>query len=426
MRSVGLASTIEDIENIVIKADHGTPVFLEQVAEVGVGGAVRRGVQTRNGVDEVVAGMVIKLFGTNSSTVIERVEARMEEINHILPGGVRLVPYYEQKTLVAACVDTVTDALVQGIVLVTLVLVLFMGSVRPSLVVALSIPFSVLFATLGMGWFGISANLMSLGGLAIAIGMMVDGTIVVVENRRPRAAPARAGRGAPPGRGPRLRRGRPTDRLRHPHHHRRLPAPLHPPGGGGQDLPAPGVHRFPGDAGFPGLRPLPGAGAVAPAAALTPVRGGRRSRPRGLAHAAPGAGSTGPWSPVSWPTASGPSAWREACCSSARSSFRGWGRSSPRPCRRGPWSCASPWLPPSPSRRARASPCSWSAACCAFPRSPAPVSRIGPRGGRRPHGPDQQRRDVPAAQAPAGVARRGPGGAAGDDPRRVGRDPGGS
>ncbi len=182
VRSVGLASTVEDIENIVIKAAGGTPVFLEQVAEVGVGGAIRRGVQTRNGVEEVVAGMVIKLFGTNSSTVIERVEARMAEINEILPAGVRLVPYYEQKTLVAACVDTVTDALVQGIVLVTLVLILFMGSVRPSLVVALSIPFSVLFATLGMGWFGISANLMSLGGLAIAIGMMVDGTIVVVEN----------------------------------------------------------------------------------------------------------------------------------------------------------------------------------------------------------------------------------------------------
>ena len=126
--------------------------------------------------------MVIKLFGTNSSTVIERVEAKMEEINRILPAGVRLVPYYEQKTLVAACVATVTNALIQGIVLVTLVLVLFMGSVRPSLVVALSIPFSVLFATLGMHYFGLSANLMSLGGLAIAIGMMVDGTIVVVEN----------------------------------------------------------------------------------------------------------------------------------------------------------------------------------------------------------------------------------------------------
>ena len=192
VRSVGLASTVEDIENIVIKAAGGTPVFLQQVAEVRVGGAVRRGVQTRNGVEEVVAGMVIKLFGTNSSTVIDRVEARMEEINEILPHGIRIVPYYEQKTLVAACVATVTDALAQGIVLVTLVLVVFMGSARPSLVVALSIPFSVLFATLGMGWFGISANLMSLGGLAIAIGMMVDGTLVVVENvdrslRRPEA-----------------------------------------------------------------------------------------------------------------------------------------------------------------------------------------------------------------------------------------------
>ena len=197
VRSVGLASTVEDIENIVIKAVDGTPVFLDQVARVGIGGAIRRGVQTRNGVEEVVAGMVIKLFGTNSSTVIERVEARMEEINSILPHGVRLVPYYEQKTLVAACVKTVTDALVQGIVLVTLVLILFMGSARPSLVVALSIPFSVLFATLGMNYFGLSANLMSLGGLAIAIGMMVDGTIVVVENvdrvlRQPQAEEERS------------------------------------------------------------------------------------------------------------------------------------------------------------------------------------------------------------------------------------------
>ena len=182
VRSVGLASTVEDIENIVIKAVDGTPIFLSQVAGVGIGGAIRRGVQTRDGVEEVVAGMVIKLFGSNSSTVIERVEAKMEEINRILPQGVRLVPYYEQKTLVAACVATVTDALIQGIVLVTLVLILFMGSARPSLVVALSIPFSVLFATLGMHYFGLSANLMSLGGLAIAIGMMVDGTIVVVEN----------------------------------------------------------------------------------------------------------------------------------------------------------------------------------------------------------------------------------------------------
>ncbi|MEE2873237.1 MAG: CusA/CzcA family heavy metal efflux RND transporter [Candidatus Latescibacterota bacterium] len=182
VRSVGLLSSIEDIEEIVIKASDGTPTFLKQLAEVRIGGAERRGVQTYNGLGEVVAGMVVKLFGSNSSTVIGQVEHKMAEINQILPTGLRLVPYYEQKTWVVACVKTVTDALVQGIVLVVVVLVVFLGSVRPSLVVGLSIPFSVLFATLWMNYLGISANLMSLGGLAIAIGMMVDGTIVMVEN----------------------------------------------------------------------------------------------------------------------------------------------------------------------------------------------------------------------------------------------------
>jgi cobalt-zinc-cadmium resistance protein CzcA len=182
VRSVGLASNIRDIEDIVIKSGDGIPIYLKQLADVGIGGAVRRGIQTRDGVEEVVSGMVVKLFGSNSSTVIGAVEQRMAEINNILPEGIKIVPYYEQKTLVEACVKTVTDALIQGIVLVMIVLVIFMGSIRPSLVVALSIPFSVLFAMVGMKYFDISANLMSFGGLAIAIGMMVDGTIVVVEN----------------------------------------------------------------------------------------------------------------------------------------------------------------------------------------------------------------------------------------------------
>lgn len=182
VRSVGLATSIGDIENVVIKTSDGTPVFLGQLAEVQVGGAVRRGIQTLNGNEEVVAGMVIKLIGTNASTVIKDVEEKVAEVNRILPDGVSIVPYYEQKTLVQECVATVTNALLEGIVLVVLVLALFMGALRPSIVVAAAIPFSVLFAMLGMGYFGISANLMSLGGLAIAIGMMVDGTIVVVEN----------------------------------------------------------------------------------------------------------------------------------------------------------------------------------------------------------------------------------------------------
>lgn len=182
VRSEGLAHGIEDLERIVIKSDDGKPVYLNQLADIQVGGAVRRGLQTLNGEREVVAGMVVKLYGTNSSTVIDRVEKKIEEINKILPAGVRIVPYYQQKDLVESCVATVTSALLQGIGLVVLVILVFMGGFRPSLVVALSIPFSVLFATLGMGYFGLSANLMSLGGLAIAIGMMVDGTIVMVEN----------------------------------------------------------------------------------------------------------------------------------------------------------------------------------------------------------------------------------------------------
>ena len=94
VRSVGLVSNVSDIESVVIKAKDGTPVFLRELADVEVGGAIRRGVQTRNGLEEVVAGMVVKLFGTNSSTVIEQVEAKMTEINRILPPGVKLVPYY--------------------------------------------------------------------------------------------------------------------------------------------------------------------------------------------------------------------------------------------------------------------------------------------------------------------------------------------
>ncbi len=182
VRSIGLARDMDDLRDIVMRTENGRPIYLADLAEVKVGGAIRRGMQSRNGTGEVVAGQVIKLFGANSSAVIERVEERLAEINKILPEGLNIVPYYEQKTLVQAAVKTVTDALLQGVLLVALVLLIFMGGVRPSIVVALSLPFSVLFAFLMMGRMGMTANLMSLGGLAIAIGMMVDGTIVMIEN----------------------------------------------------------------------------------------------------------------------------------------------------------------------------------------------------------------------------------------------------
>jgi len=182
VRSVGLATGIADLERVVIKTVDGTPVFLSDLADIRIGGAIRRGVQTRDGIGEVISGQVVKLFGTNSSTVIAAVEEKLAEVNEILPDGVRIVPYYQQKSLVEAAVRTVRNALMIGIALVVLVLLVFMGGLRASMVVALSIPFSVLFAMVGMKVFGLSANLMSFGGLAIAIGMMVDGAIVMVEN----------------------------------------------------------------------------------------------------------------------------------------------------------------------------------------------------------------------------------------------------
>jgi cobalt-zinc-cadmium resistance protein CzcA len=182
VRSVGLAEKIDDLNRIVLKAVDGRPLYLDQVADIQVGGEVRQGLATMNGEGETVVGMVLKLIGTNTSQVIGDVKIQIERINALLPPGIKMVPYYDQATLVAKCVDTVTNALLQGVVLVALVLLVFMGGFRTSVVVALSIPFSIFFAFILMYAFDISANLMSLGGLAIAIGMMVDGTIVMVEN----------------------------------------------------------------------------------------------------------------------------------------------------------------------------------------------------------------------------------------------------
>lgn len=182
VRSIGLITEIDAIKNIIIKSEDGIPIFLKDVAEIQLGPAIRRGLQTRNGEEEVVSGMVIKLYGTNSSTIIEKVENKIKEINDILLQGVSIRPYYEQKSLIEKCVSTVTSALFQGIMLVILIIMAFIGSWRPSMVVVLSIPFSILFAMIAMKYFNITANLMSFGGLAIAIGMMVDGAIVIVEN----------------------------------------------------------------------------------------------------------------------------------------------------------------------------------------------------------------------------------------------------
>jgi cobalt-zinc-cadmium resistance protein CzcA len=182
VRSVGLAEKIADLEHIVLKSKSGTPVFLSQVADVGIGGEIRRGLATMNGKGEAVVGMVLKLIGTNTSTVIRDVKIRMGEINKVLPPGIKVVPYYDQATLVAKCVRTVTKALVEAVFLIVLIQLAMLGGIRPSIVVLAAIPFSLAFSFLLMRYFGVSANLMSLGGLAIALGLLVDGSVVMTEN----------------------------------------------------------------------------------------------------------------------------------------------------------------------------------------------------------------------------------------------------
>ncbi len=182
VRSVGLAREISDLQRIVLKSAQGTPVFLSQVADVVIGGEVRQGLATMDGRGEAVVGMVLKLIGTNTSKVIKDVKSKMDEINKVLPPGIKVVPYYDQATLVAKCVRTVTKALLEAVVLLIFVQIIMLGGLRPSFVVLASIPFSLAFAFILMNYFGVSANLMSLGGLAIAIGMLVDGSVVMVEN----------------------------------------------------------------------------------------------------------------------------------------------------------------------------------------------------------------------------------------------------
>ena len=182
VRGVGLARSLDDLRETPVKTVDGRTVRVNDLGEVAIGGGVRQGLATANGEGETVAGLVLKLYGTNTSEVIENAQARFDEINQSLPDGVKAVPYYDQGTLVKKAAATVTTALWQGALLVAVIVFLFLGGWRPSLVVVMAIPFSVGFAFIAMNVLGIGANLMTLGGVAIAIGMMVDGAIVIAEN----------------------------------------------------------------------------------------------------------------------------------------------------------------------------------------------------------------------------------------------------
>ena len=193
IRGVGLVQGVSDLGQIVLKEVNSTPIFIRDVAQITLGHEVRQGAVVKNGTTEAVGGIVMMMTGGNAKEIVSRIKSRVDEINQrgMLPHDLKVVPYYDRSELVDAALWTVTKVLLEGIFLVVVVLFLFLGDVRSSLIVVATLVLTPLLTFMAMNKLGISANLMSLGGLAIAIGLMVDGSVVVVEN-----AYARLGRAA--------------------------------------------------------------------------------------------------------------------------------------------------------------------------------------------------------------------------------------
>ncbi|MGA2262840.1 MAG: CusA/CzcA family heavy metal efflux RND transporter, partial [Acidobacteriota bacterium] len=184
IRGVGLIGSLPDIAKIIVKPIHGIPIYVGDVAEVRTGYAPRQGSALMNGRGEVVGGIVMMLKGENSLDVVNRVEDRVRTINdsNLLPPGLKLVPYYDRSEIVGQSIRTILRTLAEGALLVIIVLYLLLRNVRGAIVVIMALPLATLITFIVMKQAGLSANLMSLGGLAISIGMIIDATIIQVEN----------------------------------------------------------------------------------------------------------------------------------------------------------------------------------------------------------------------------------------------------
>jgi cobalt-zinc-cadmium resistance protein CzcA len=182
VRTIGQLRGLEDIRAITVASKDGIPVHVDDVADVRINSLTRYGAVTADGQGEVVTGLVLLRLGANSRSTVDGVKRELESLKSALPDGVRIVPFYDRTDLVKAAVGTVKKALGEAVVLVLLVLIVMLGNLRAALTVALILPLSVLFTFIMMRLFGVSANLMSLGGLAIAIGILVDAAVVIVEN----------------------------------------------------------------------------------------------------------------------------------------------------------------------------------------------------------------------------------------------------
>lgn len=182
IKSRGYIRNIEEIENIPLKTVNSTAIKIKDIGSVQMGGELRLGIVDENGEGEKVGGIVIMRYGENAKTVIDRVKEKLEDIKKGLPEGVKVKAAYDRSDLIEATINTLREAVTEEIIVVSIVLFIFLFHVRSAFIVVITIPVSVLFAFVMMNWFGITSNIMSLSGVALAVGDLVDAGIVMVEN----------------------------------------------------------------------------------------------------------------------------------------------------------------------------------------------------------------------------------------------------
>ena len=182
VRGRGYIKSVADIENIVLKVENGTPVYVKNVGTVHLGGDLRRGVAELDGKGETVGGIVVMRYGENALNVIDGVKKKLAEIQSSLPAGVRVVPTYDRSDLIKRAIDTLREKLIEESIVVALVCLVFLWHVRSALVAIITLPIAIILAFVPMMGLGLTSNIMSLGGIAIAIGAMVDAAIIMVEN----------------------------------------------------------------------------------------------------------------------------------------------------------------------------------------------------------------------------------------------------
>ena len=182
IKTTGYIKSLNEIENIPLKTVNTIPIQIKDVATVQMGGDLRLGIVDENGEGEKVGGIVIMRYGQNAKEVIDRVKIKIEDIKKGLPAGITIKPAYDRSDLINATINTLKKAVTEEIIVVAIVLFIFLLHVRSAIIVVITIPVSVLFAFIFMDWFGITSNIMSLAGVALAVGDLVDAGIVMVEN----------------------------------------------------------------------------------------------------------------------------------------------------------------------------------------------------------------------------------------------------